>query len=490
MSITSPIIVQEQHRYFIQQLQNKCNIPTERFVHILRKLKEYGVLKLVKAKKEELDRSELYDTDETMADINTDNNDYLYIFTFVGIVIVNGFVFLSYPKYIKQKNPIDELKLVLKVLDKYNSDNEIVKLFNETNENKSFNLLAMLLFFLNDYYQNGSYHNTDISIEINGRGEVLWDKTINETLALICNNQPFYTELKTIKHVKDSNDYFKRLHECVITKASKELEDAGLLDLFELTSVNLTDETLDDFGDKDYILYRISREYSIQYNSWKQLILKALYTYIYNGGHFTDLDCFSIYGTTNFSQVWELICANVFENKLNTPLVCIDLPKTPSDKFSCIEGNHNTSLQDIIEKPFWTFAETTAVKTLIPDIVSIEKRSDKYYFAILDAKYYTPILIKGKTPKNQPGIESITKQYLYQLAFSDFLEEQGFDNDNVNNCFILPTDNPNETEKGEVYLKMFESIGLKPIQVRYLEASRVYHTYLDSRKMSLSALKL
>ena len=53
MSITSPIIVQEQHRYFIQQLQNKCNIPTERFVHILRKLKEYGVLKLVKAKKEE-----------------------------------------------------------------------------------------------------------------------------------------------------------------------------------------------------------------------------------------------------------------------------------------------------------------------------------------------------------------------------------------------------------------------------------------------------
>ena len=72
MSITSPIIVQEQHRYFIQQLQNKCNIPTERFVHILRKLKEYGVLKLVKAKKEELDRSQLYDTDETMADINTD----------------------------------------------------------------------------------------------------------------------------------------------------------------------------------------------------------------------------------------------------------------------------------------------------------------------------------------------------------------------------------------------------------------------------------
>lgn len=61
---------------------------------------------------------------------------------------------------------------------------------------------------------------------------------------------PYYTELQTRKRVTNDFDYFKRLHECVLTMVSKELQDAELFDLFEMIGVDLTDEELDDFGDK------------------------------------------------------------------------------------------------------------------------------------------------------------------------------------------------------------------------------------------------
>ncbi|MBQ0071941.1 MAG: LlaJI family restriction endonuclease, partial [Spirochaetales bacterium] len=250
----SSVLVQEQKRYTLQQLASYCRVSEERIVPVVRKLKEFGVLKTVKAKDEQHDMSELLEEDVSVADVEVGDNLYYYVFTFVGVIVVSGFVFKSYPKYLKKKDSVAELKLILKVLDKYNSQNEIVRLFNETNESKAFNLLAILLFFLQDYYENGSYRNSEVIIETNGQGEIRWDKTINETFALISNNRPYYTELQTMKRVDDDSDYFRRLHECVITKASKDLDGAGLLGLFELPEADLSDEELDDFGDKEYIL--------------------------------------------------------------------------------------------------------------------------------------------------------------------------------------------------------------------------------------------
>lgn len=79
-----------------------------------------------------------------------------------------------------------------------------------------------------------------------------------------------------------------------MTKASKELNDAELLDLFEITGVDLTDEQLDDFGDKDYILYRIEQELNTQFNTRKQLLLKTIYAYIAHSGSLYDTDCLSL----------------------------------------------------------------------------------------------------------------------------------------------------------------------------------------------------
>ena len=43
--------------------------------------------------------------------------------------------------------------------------------------------------------------------------------------------------------------------------------------------VDIPDEQINDFGDKDYILDRIVKELNIQFNTHKQLLLKAQYEF-------------------------------------------------------------------------------------------------------------------------------------------------------------------------------------------------------------------
>ena len=81
-------------------------------------------------------------------------------------------------------------------------------MYNESNEGSSFNLLAVSLFLLQDYYENGSYRNTEDIIESNGSGDILWDKTINETFSIIFNKRPYYIDLQTRKRVFDEFDFF------------------------------------------------------------------------------------------------------------------------------------------------------------------------------------------------------------------------------------------------------------------------------------------
>ncbi|MBQ3661433.1 MAG: LlaJI family restriction endonuclease, partial [Firmicutes bacterium] len=359
--------LREQKRYTLEELSSIMSCSEETSVSILRILKEYGILKAVKANDRQKDMSDLFDEDIAVADVDPGRSDLYYVLTFVGVIAVAGRVLKCYPKYLlTNESPVRELGQILKVLERYNSKEQIIKLFNDSDNSRSFNLLAVLLFLLTDYYENGSYSNTEDVIESNGPGVILWDKTINETFALLNNNRPFYIDLQTKRRVFNDYDYFKRLHECVLTRASKELYEANLLDLFEITEVNLSDELLEDFGDKDYILYRIEKELSIQFNTRKQLVLKTLYAYIDQNSSLQDIDCLSLFGTNSFNLVWESVCAEILNNQLNTCLGDLSLPVPLRPQYS-----KSIKLMDLIEKPFWSAAERYAMSTLIPDIVTI-----------------------------------------------------------------------------------------------------------------------
>lgn len=476
--------VREQKRYTQTELSSILECTEAEIVGYIRKLKEYGVLKAVKSSDLQKDLSDLQEEDIEIVDVEVGENKYLYVFTFVGVIVVAGRVLKCYPKYLLTKeNPAEELQQVIKVLEKYNSKEQIVRMFNDSSESQSFNLLAVLLFLLQDYYENGVYTNSEDIIESNGPGEILWERTINETFTLLSNNRPYYTDLRTKRRISDDYDYFKRLHECIITRASDELKEADLLDLFEITEVNITDEELDDFGDTDYILFRIENELYTQFNTRKQLVLKTLYTYIDLNGSLYDIDCLSIFGTNSFNLVWEKVCADIMDNQLERQLGSLRLPmplKSGYDK--------NTKLIDLIEKPEWTITGKMAKDTLIPDLITITETSNGYSFIIFDAKYYNARLEVDVQPKGQPGIESITKQYLYQLAYQKFIKDHHFDT--VRNCFLLPTEVDYVIDKGEAKMCMLENLGLQNIKVRFLPAALAYSHYLSGRKMDIDKLKL
>lgn len=476
--------VREQKRYTQQELCAILECSESDVVVYIRKLKEFGVLRAVRASDLQKDLSELQEEDIEIADVEIGENEYLYVFTFVGVIVVAGRALKCYPKYLMSaETPTEELQQVIKVLEKYNSREQIVRMFNNSSESQVFNLLAVLLFLLQDYYENNVYTNTEDVIESNGSGEILWEKTINETFTLISNNRPYYTNIQTKRRINNEFDYFKRLHECILTQASKELQDADLLNLFEITEVDLTDEELDDFGDDEYILYRIEKELSTQFNTRKQLVLKTIYTYINHSGNLHDMDCLSIFGTNSFNLVWERVCADIMDNQLQKQIGTLKLPTALRTGY-----NRELKLIDLIEKPLWSATGKTAKDTLIPDLVTISENKQGYEFIIFDAKYYNAKLEMSEQPKGQPGIEAITKQYLYQLVYQKFIADHGFAA--VHNCFLMPTEQKYVVDKGEVSMNMLKDLGLQNIKVRLLPAKMAYEHYLSGSKLDVSILNL
>ena len=481
--------VKEQKRYTQEELRKifECNI--DETVQIIRKLKEYGIVKNVKKSDRQSMLSDLVEEDVRVTDIESGERGLYYVFSFVGVIVVYGRVLKCYPKYINSSNnPIIQMKQILRVLEKYNSKEQVIKLYNESDDGGSFNLLAVMLYLLQDYYDNGIYTNDVGVIETNGTGEILWDRTINETFSYISNNRPYYTELQTKKRVSDEYDFIRRLHACILTKFSKELEESDLPELFNIATVELSEEQVDDFGDDDYILYRIQNELNVQYNTRKQLVLKAMYAYIAQKASFNNIDSFSIYGTNSFNLVWEKVCAQNFGNVLDLKLS--ELPLGVCDDYKDSKDN---TLLEIIDRPVWhrNAGDISDGKsdTLRPDLISIYECGDsgEYCFGIYDAKYYNIDFhsnLSGYRVIGQPGVGDVTKQYLYQLAYDDFITKQGYKY--VQNMFFCP-DEAGEKEYGWVQMDMLHQIGdkkLENVAVVKLYASEMYDLYLANRIVS------
>lgn len=158
--------VREQKRYTQNELCHILKCSEEHAIPLIRKLKEFGVLKAVKASDIQKNMADLLEEDIEMVDVEVGENEYFYVFTFVGVIVVAGRVLKCYPKYLlNAKEPTDELRKVIKVLEKYNAKEQIVRMFNDSSESNSFNLLAVLLFLLQDYFENDVYTNTEDIIE-------------------------------------------------------------------------------------------------------------------------------------------------------------------------------------------------------------------------------------------------------------------------------------------------------------------------------------
>ena len=307
---------------------------------------------------------------------------------------------------------------------------------------------------------------------------------------MISNNRPYYVDIYTHRSVDDEQDFFYRLHRCIVSESSRQLRDAGLIDLFDLVEADVSDEALDDFGDKEYILYRLQSELGVQFNTHKQTILKTLYAFVAHHRALAESEGISMYGTNSFNLVWEDVCAEVFNNKLKTQLRHLPLPDGLAPGY-----NPKALLIDIIEKPQWqgwnadgTAFVKTATETLTPDLINIYEEDGTYTFVIFDAKYYCIQLESGKPLRGQPGVGDVTKQYLYQLAYRDFINQNHIQD--VKNCFLIPTEQDNVAKLGTASLSMLRNLELTDIQIRLLPAVKMYDLYLSRKPLDISALEL
>lgn len=480
--------VREQQRYSKNQLRNKFLFDDAGVEKFIKNLKSYGILKTVANSAEQKELTDLVDEDIQAASEAAENNEYLYVFTYVGIVTTGRRIIKSYPKYIlSDSEPFMQMKQIIRVLERYShSEEQIINLFNGDGDNRSFNILAVILYLLNDYFENGIYNNTEEVQEVNGEGTIMWNRVIDDGFAMIEDNRPYYAELITRRTVEDERDYFKLLHEWILTDCSMQLQEAGLEDLFAMETVMLSEAVLDDFGDREYILDRLMQELNTQYNTRRQILLKTIYTYISQDRKlFEENQGISMFGTTSFHVVWEKACANVFGNKLHRKLGQIQMSVPLSDGY-----DEKKKLIDLIDKPKWygTHTMQEARETLIPDLVSINMYEGQDWFIIFDAKYYLLQLEKGHALRGNPGIGDITKQYLYQLAYKKFIEDHHITI--VKNCFLMPTEQKEIVVKGSVKLDMLSALGLEDIQIREIPADLLFGYYLKRKRMDLRILQL
>lgn len=434
-------------------------------------------------------------------------DDGFYIFKYVGIILVGNRAINCYPKYIptlEDNRLFKKFKEVLQVIRKYNKTENIEYDYIESDQ-VSTNLLPLMLFFIEDYYENGIYRNYKTIHQINGNGEINWAKTINNYNPLIINNKPYYMELETRYNKEDTYDIFRQLHKCIITQCSIKLEQIGLLNIFDLTPVNISDKSLNSFFSQD-ILKRIEQELKIEFNTHKQKLLRYMYAFLKKEDLMGTEENLSLYGTNSFNQVWEKVCQYVLGNVLDKEIE--ELQDLLPNKFNDYKKYEDKTLIDIIDKPEWTIKErklniadeenynnNIKKNTLRPDLVVIYEKS----FIVLDAKYYV-YKINGNKLSKQPGIESITKQYLYELAYKDFIENVGFENSK--NGFLFPSHKDSKYAENVGFVKLnFLSELVKEnnktfndeedILLIKLPASMMYERYLNNNPLTdLSKLKI
>ncbi len=486
--------VREQKRYSRKELIRMISADEEFSARIIKELCYVRCLSRLKNSSPQTNLDEISVADFNDPESYADDENSLYVFTYVGVIVIGSVVFMCYPKFYSSAAPdARQMKQIFEVINRYNSErSQGISHLSGHDQVTKFNLLPIVLFLLNDYYDYGIYIKDEEVTEVNGDGCILWDKTVNETIPLFSDGRPYYIDIFDRRTADNNENLITRLHAVILDECSDYMAGLGLLDILSIEEINISDESRELLGDDDSLMNAVSQEINLQFNTRKLILLRTIQVYLFQSHARKREETVSFYGTSAFYDVWEKACAKVFDDCLHKKLFNLPYGSFPYD------DNNNKKLIELIEKPLWEEKYVDkggiqAVDTLIPDIICVETKDEKKIFVIMDAKYYNMELNESKGMlSGQPGIESIAKQYLYQLAYTDFLRCHRVDY--IANCFIMPAENDRIVVKGTVSMDLFHQINIEPelvkIQACFLPAYRLFEYYLHGKHMSVLELGL
>ena len=116
---------------------------------------------------------------------------------------------------------------------------------------------------------------------------------------------------------------------------------------------------------------------------------------------------------------------------------------------------------------------------LTPDILRTVILPEGKKLLILDAKYYNIRFdLELGTVLGNPGIEDITKQYLYKIALKTYISENSISSD-VLNAFLFPTMEPSNVQ-GYVKLDFMDEYCSDGIKLVMLNVEEIIDKYCNN----------
>ncbi|MCS5352446.1 LlaJI family restriction endonuclease [Staphylococcus aureus] len=464
------LFFKEGKPYKIEDLMNSFKLDYVKTRELIKNFLNSGVMRVSKS---------YSDLEILLSDISVDNSnldiekDTFYFFKYVGAIqTTNDYCILIYPKYmsiasIKKDltNNFDKFKQLMDVIDKYeNKKLQNVAIASDIDDIED-ELLGIKLSILKDYYEYGLYSKEREEIKLNGDGKVLWNQTINRSEAYIFNNVPFYLDVFTLENALEENDIVQLIQRAIITEISVDLDI--LLDILNFDKVHLSETSLEELGSIEMLLNILEIELNNQFVTVRQEAIKKMIAYLNNISNNSDGNI-TLVGTRAFNMIWEDVCSEVYGNDLDKTFEELNL-LVPDPEIL------NETLKSFVEKPMWHVEHQTPFVCGSPlklDVLSINSQNINIY----DAKYYN-ISFHDKKVLGQPGINDITKQYLYELAFKKIINLNQLI---VENQFIMPKDDFVEDGKviAHVNLEMFNSLGLQPIGIVLRDCQTMFNQYL------------
>lgn len=408
------------------------------------------------------------------------DGDSGYAFNFCGVVYVNGLLIRCYPKYIRNGTWKQSFPLVMQAIKRYNKHRE-QRIYSVQHGGRNRDILGIIRAVLEDYAHHGLYRTKQHEYELNGQGETDWQRTIERHQPAFIHREnkikPVYINRDTDRVKTDEGDFFRQVQMAVLEQCSHIIRQMQLQNLFPVRGIRFPGIRLRNLGHKEYILRRLRQEYARQFAEIKRQTLSLLIIFIEQMADTKKSRPVVFFGTNAMNLVWEKALAEVLNNQLDKEIR--NIKALPEDKRRTYEQK-DKKLIDIIERPVWRLYDdekrSVETQTLKPDTIAINEHG----FVIYDAKYYVP-KVGQRSISHQPGLESVTKQYLYQMAYQDFLKD--FCIKNVKNVFLLP--GVHNEKIASVEFRLLRQYTGKYVEAFFVDADSVWKNYVEGRKLAV-----